>query len=136
MIKRKGFETFNGCVGKNINKIYLDDNDRLIFEFADGVWMALIDDGQSCCESRYMSTDDNFVEFEGAKLLDIELKDWDDVSENDYIVHEIQFLDIKTDKGIFTIANHNEHNGYYSGFVIDCMIVTREFVPFAQKANS
>ena len=34
-------------------------------------------------------------------------------------VHEIQFLDVKTDKGIFQMANNNEHNGYYGGFLIE-----------------
>ena len=31
-------------------------------------------------------------------------------------IHEIQFLDVKTSKGVFQISNHNVHNGYYGGF--------------------
>ena len=64
-----------------------------------------------------MVTADDLSEYENAKLLDFELKEAPSIEDN-YGEHEIQFLDIKTDKGIFQIANHNEHNGYYGGFWI------------------
>ena len=38
----------------------------------------------------------------------------DDIGEK----HEVQFLEIKTDRGVLTMANHNEHNGWYGGFWI------------------
>ena len=38
--------------------------------------------------------------------------------EEEYETHEVQFLEIKTSKGIFTMSTHNEHNGYYGGFAI------------------
>jgi hypothetical protein len=29
------------------------------------------------------------------------------------------FLEIHTDRGSFTMANHNVHNGYYGGFAVE-----------------
>lgn len=89
----------------------------MIFKFTDGTGLKMFDDGQSCCESRYMVTSDDLTEYENTTLLDFELKDAPDI-ENEFDCHEVQFLDVKTSKGIFQIANHNEHNGYYGGFWI------------------
>jgi len=105
-------------LGKTIRKVWLDDeNDQLMFEFADDTTLRMWDGGQSCCEHRYMRTDDDLNEYAGATFMDVEIKEAPD-GEDGYEVHEIQFLDIKTDKGIFQMANHNEHNGYYGGFWI------------------
>lgn len=112
-------ETVNAvksALNKTIEKVWLEGNE-LLFKFTDGTNLKLYDDGQSCCEDRYMRTDDDLSEYEGARLLDFELKNAPD-QEDDYGTHEIQFLDVKTDKGIFQMANHNEHNGYYGGFWI------------------
>lgn len=98
-------------LGLTIKEVMLD-NDALRFEFEGGRVIRVYDDGQSCCESRYMRTDDNLSEFTGAKLLDMELKDAPEI-EHEYGVHEVQFLEVKTDKGSFVMSNHNEHNGYY-----------------------
>jgi len=114
-------ETVNAlkvCLNKKIEKVYLDEaSDKLRFEFEDKTRLAVFDDGQSCCEHRYMQTDDDLPYFSGATFLDVEIKSADTI-EGDYDVHETQFLEIKTDKGVFTMANHNEHNGYYGGFWI------------------
>ena len=105
-------------LGKTIQKVWLDkDRESLMFEFSDDTKLEIYDDGQSCCEIRHMETDDDLSEFVGAKILDFELKDAPD-QEDEYGVHEVQFLDVKTDKGIFQMSNHNEHNGYYGGFWI------------------
>ena len=108
--------TVKNSLNKTIKKVWLDkETDKLNFKFTDGTGMRLFDDGQSCCEHRYMMTDDDLTEFENSKLLDIELKSAPD-QEDEYGTHEVQFLDVKTDKGVFQMANHNEHNGYYGGF--------------------
>lgn len=107
---------FTAAVGKTIAVVELRD-DVLRFQFSDGSKLILRDEGQSCCESRYMTTDDDLSEYVGAKLLDAEIKDAPSV-ENEYEEHEVQFLEVKTDRGVFTMANHNEHNGYYGGFSI------------------
>lgn len=105
-------------LGKTIQSVCLDaESNQLRFNFSDGANLTIFDNGQSCCETRYMRTDDNLTEFAGALLLDLELKDAPPIN-GDYDVHEVQFLDVKTDKGVFQMANHNEHNGYYGGFWI------------------
>lgn len=108
----------NASLNKKIKKVWLDQEaNKLCFELEDESILKLWDDGQSCCENRYMRTDDDLSEFAGAILLGFELKNAPPV-EGEYGDHEIQFLDVKTDKGVFQLANHNEHNGYYGGFWI------------------
>lgn len=118
-------ETVNAVkssLNKVIKKVWLDEaNNDLKFEFEDETKLKLWDGGQSCCESRYMRTDDNLTEFTGAKLLNVELKDAPNAPD-EYGDHEIQFLDVTTDKGVFQMANHNEHNGYYGGFWIQASL--------------
>ena len=107
----------NESIGKRISKVWLDEeNDQLRFKFEDETTMSLCDGGQSCCEYRYMRTDDDLSEFCGAILTDLEIKEAPDQEDEWGEVHEVQFLDVKTDKGTFQMANHNEHNGYYGGF--------------------
>lgn len=57
------------------------------------------------------------ADFVGAKLLGAEVKPAPNIPD-EYCKHEVEFLDVKTDKGVFQMASHNEHNGYYSGFAI------------------
>ncbi len=112
-------ETVNAVtssLGKVIDVVYLSDN-RLVFQFGDNTKLIMYDNGQSCCETRYMRTDDDLTEYAGATLLDFELKSAPNMVD-EYGEHEVQFLDVKTSKGIFQMANHNEHNGYYGGFYI------------------
>lgn len=94
--------------------------DGLALRFTDGTGIRFADEGQSCCEHRYMRTDDDLSYHVGAKLVDAELVDAPGIqTEDDYgEVHEVQFLNIVTDRGRFQIASHNEHNGYYGGFWI------------------
>lgn len=103
-------------LGKVIKKVSLEDN-KLVFKFTDGTGLNLFDNGQLCCEDRYMKTDDDLSYYGGATLLDFELKDGPDIDAK-YGIHEVQFLDVKTSVGTFQVANHNEHNGYYSGLCI------------------
>lgn len=109
-------DAINASLNKKIKKVWLDQGaNKLQFEFEDNSKLSLWDDGQSCCESRYMRTDDDLTEYDGATLIGFELKEAPPIAD-EYGEHEVQFLDIKTDKGIFQMANHNEHNGYYGGF--------------------
>ena len=112
-------ETVNAIkssLGKEIATVSLD-GDELVFKFTDNAGLRIFDDGQSCCESRYMNTDDDLSYFAGAKLLGFELKDAPNEN-TEYDSHEIQFLDVTTDKGVFQMSSHNQHNGYYGGFLI------------------
>lgn len=112
----RGGECFLSAVGKYIQAIEIHDSE-LRLTFGDGSRIKLFDDGQSCCEHRYMTCDDDLSYYIGAQLLDAEIKDAPD-AEDEYGVHEVQFLEVKTSKGSFTVASHNEHNGYYGGFWI------------------
>lgn len=112
----RGGECFLSAVGKYIQAIEIHDSE-LRLTFGDGSRVKLFDDGQSCCEHRYMTCDDDLSYYIGAQLLDAEIKDAPD-AEDEYGVHEVQFLEVKTSKGSFTVASHNEHNGYYGGFWI------------------
>ena len=116
-------DAFKSVVGKTISGLTLGDDDALHFQFTDGAKMKLRDEGQSCCEVRYMRTDDNLADYVGAKLLGAEIKEAPNL-EDDYGVHEVQFLEIQTDRGVFTMASHNEHNGYYSGFCLDVAVLS------------
>lgn len=125
-----GAEHLGPAIGKTIasaavnkhkwtNGSYTYEIDRLELRFTDATGIALEDDAQSCCETRYMSSDDDLSEYTGAKLLSVELREAPSIStDEDYNVHDVQFLAVITDKGEFTCSSHNEHNGYYNGFSI------------------
>lgn len=106
-------KAFKDALNKEIKDLSITDN-ALKLKFEDGTTVEFYDDGQSCCESRYMNTDDELKDYVGAKLLDASVRDGGAKDEN-YGVTESQFLIIETSKGSFTVANYNEHNGYYGG---------------------
>jgi len=105
-------------VGQVITVINVDDVD-LTLTFANGKKLTFHDGGQSCCEHRYMTCDDDLPYYIGATFVDADLADGPEVEDGEWgDVHEQQFLNIYTDRGKFQIANHNQHNGYYGGFWI------------------
>jgi len=111
-------EAYKQSVGKKISDLHIQDSE-IIITFDDNSRLVISDDGQSCCESRYMTSDDDLTLFKEATLKDIELLDCEEKEDDeDHGCHEIQFLRISTDKGDFRLASHNEHNGYYGGFSI------------------
>lgn len=101
--------------GKTIKSAAMDD-DRFKVSFEDGVEIEIWDNGQSCCESRYMRTDDNPADLVGGVLTEIKTKPGPDSIDEHGYEHKIVFLEILTDKGSIVFSNHNEHNGYYGGF--------------------
>lgn len=109
---------FTAGLNKEIQSLTLGEDDALHFVFTDGYKMRIEDDGQSCCEHRYMQTDDDLSHYVGATLLDAVIETADNVGDSEYGDHEVQFLKVETSKGVFTMASHNEHNGYYGGFCI------------------
>ena len=117
-------ETVNAVkqsLGKEISSVRVEDN-VLKFDFADGTKLSVWDGGQSCCEHRYMTSEksDDLNYYAGSKLTNLETVSADPVSV-EYGDHEIQFLNVTTDKGVFQVATHNEHNGYYGGFSIEAI---------------
>lgn len=118
-----------GAFGRTIESIAVRDKqegvsrwdnegiDTLVVTFEDGTVLNLWDAGQSCCERRYMNTDDDLAYYKGAVLSDVEVAAGTDTPEDEWGgEHQIQFLRLLTDRGVITVANHNEHNGYYGGF--------------------
>ena len=114
---RETVEAVQAAMGKTITALSLTD-DQLRFEFEDGSRLRLWDNGQSCCESRYMQTDDDLPYYIGAKFVSAEVRDGGSTEDEWGERHEIQFLVVTTDRGTFSMASHNEHNGYYGGFWI------------------
>ena len=64
-----------------------------------------------------MHTDDDLTRFVGSEFVLAEAREGPDLSV-EYEIKESQFLVITTDKGVFTVVNYNEHNGYYGGFLM------------------
>lgn len=109
-------EIVQESIGKTIVQLSADE-ERISFVFEDGSTMRLSDQGQSCCEHRYLVNNNDLSQYIGATLTGAEFKD--EYSGNaDYEEHEIQPVEIQTSKGNFIIEHHNEHNGYYGGFWI------------------
>lgn len=102
---------------KEIKNVHCEEQ-SLTFNFTDETRFEFFDDGQSCCETRYMNTDDCLSDFKGAKFVNAEVRDGpQEKSSNEYgDPADIQFLIVTTTKGQFTVVNYNEHNGYYAGF--------------------
>lgn len=120
--KHKGDDLQLQCIGKEIQRVEIVEGDygenTLAVRFTDGSGIGFTDDGQQCCEVRYMSADgDDLSEFVGAKYIEAFVKAARE-TEDEYGVHEILFLEIRTSKGSITVSAHNEHNGYYGGFDI------------------
>lgn len=121
-------EAIKTSIGKTISVVSVavsDRDSRLLFTFTDGSRLSVWDGGQSCCEHRYMVCADALSEFIGATLLDLDLKSAPDIEAGGES-HEVQFLDVKTSKGVFQVANHNQHNGYYGGFAIQARAIAAE----------
>lgn len=102
--------------GKTIEKATFQD-DALLLKFSDGITIKISDGGQSCCEHRYMTTDDIVSFLDGKVLTGIEIKDGPN-AEDSYGDHEIQFMEVSTPIGSITFCSHNEHNGYYGGICL------------------
>jgi hypothetical protein len=113
--------------GQEIRKVEMfDDGDgRLVLTFDENV-LTLQDDGRSCCESRYMTTDDELGDFVGAEFRGVELRDGPELADEWGGPHEQQFLYVNTSIGTLVVTTHNEHNGYYGGFWIKAELTERE----------
>lgn len=120
-----GSDDFSAFVGKEVSKMSLDGGVFRI-SFEGGGLLTVTDEGQSCCENRYMRTDDDLDYHKGATLLGIENGKAAEETEGEYgECHEICFVDVKTSRGVITLASHNEHNGYYGGFSMVVKVHTK-----------
>jgi len=129
---RETVEAHNAAVGRVIASAGIEhesgryrsmgenEGATLVLRFADGTGLRAWDDAQSCCEHRYMNTDDDLSAFAGATFNGMELREGPYVKDGEWgSVSECQFLLVNTDRGTFTVANYNDHNGYYGGFGLE-----------------
>lgn len=98
------------CKGKIIRDVRVDNN-ALHIQFDDGT-LVIEDVMQNCCENRYMTCDDDLHYLEGQAFAGYRIADGPTTGD----VHEQQFLIVDAALVSITVANHNEHNGYYGGF--------------------
>jgi len=123
-----GAECVESVIGRTIvDVILLAQVNKLVVSLAPAgdrapALLILRDTGQSCCEHRFMTCDDDLSTFAGAKLVAVEVRDVQVRECGVAEVEEAQFLVVTTDKGAITVANHNEHNGYYGGFCISASL--------------
>jgi hypothetical protein len=111
--------TLKGSVGKKITQVELIDN-IIKIDFEQG-GIEIYDNGQSCCESRFITTDDEVSDLVGKKFTSVELAEAPDI-EYTYGQHDVQFVRVHAEDTVVVFETHNEHNGYYGGF----WIVARE----------
>jgi hypothetical protein len=110
------------ALGKTIASATIDfnagDAGEFYLRFTDGTGVRIWDGGQSCCEHRYLTCDDNLDHLRGMVLRDLNYREGL-VRDEGGDVHEIGFVDIVYDAGqSVVLTTHNEHNGYYGGFCV------------------
>ena len=111
--------------GKTIEQIVFDGEDALRLQFMDGTTLVVRDEGQSCCERRYMTCDDEPLDhYNGATYDHFETVEAPSIMEPGPFAepHDVQFLNCHTSKGTFQVSTHVEHNGYYGGFAMTLAI--------------
>lgn len=122
----KSVKAYKDALNKTIKSVAVQpDKGSMVMEFEDGTAIAFYDAGQSCCEQRFMTCDDELTYYAGSVFTGAEIKEGP-TDETDGEPHDQEFLIIKTSKGEFTVANHNEHNGYYGGFLIRIKPATKK----------
>ncbi len=105
--------------GYLIKDCTLGQDNKIYIEFVDGTKVYLADEGQSCCEYRYITTDDDPSVLNGQKLVHIKAKWGPDIEDGNNDSHQICFLEIQGNQSAVTFVTHNEHNGYYGGFCLE-----------------
>lgn len=108
-------EALKKAIGQKISSISIKNN-VIKINFEVGFGIEIFDNGQSCCEYRYMVVDDkDFDHFVGAEFTGIDIGEYISGS-HEYGYHDSEFLYIRTSIGTFDAVMHDEHNGYYAGF--------------------
>jgi hypothetical protein len=123
------FGKFTEIVGLEIKQINMTGHrkgESLAIWFTDGRFLSISDQGQSCCETRYLTCDDDLTGHEGGHLLFVDKHASGPEIQRDpeqYGQHDTAFVKVQTTKGSFTICTHNEHSGYYGGFALTIELV-------------
>ena len=123
MALQEGAGLLEAAKGKTIERLRIDNeynlwDGGLLMRFTDGSGVWIYDDQRSCCETRYMHTDDVLSSFEGASFVGVRLGEYTTSETEGGEESEVQFLIIDTSLGSAVVETHNIHNGYYGGFWI------------------
>jgi hypothetical protein len=135
-----GEEKWNDKMGQKLNEIIKNIEETTFIENIDGdeynfdgyvitteeqLIKIGIENEQNCCEHwGYLSSDDDFSHFIGAKIIDIDLTDEalksikvklkkEKLVNNDDRGTNIIFVNVNTDRGLLQFSVYNNHNGYY-----------------------
>ncbi len=122
-------EIFNVTL-KGKYTLYDEHYDGYMVKTDSHVFQVLIENGQHCCENwGYFSTPDDCEKFIGAELIDVVLSNTElnqqrcmEIMGDPYFPSDwrsglsygdIQFVDFKTNRGVYQLAVYNAQNGYY-----------------------
>lgn len=112
----ENYEAVRSVVGCIISSISIDGN-QVIISFSNGKMLSITDNGQSCCEHRYITSDDLPVTFsEVETLVSVDSREMPTMSDEFGDPHEQCAVIVQTTLQSLTFVTHNEHNGYYGGF--------------------
>jgi hypothetical protein len=100
----------------------VESKEALILDFDSG-WKAVFVDhcGYSCCEERYMKTDDDLESIIGDHVVSFEILATE-YKDEDYGDLEVSFLHLKTTSDVIVVGTYNSHNGYYGGLDLRMML--------------
>lgn len=101
--------------------------------FTNGNILELVDEGQSCCESRYITCDDDLEGLRGQTIVSIEVSGTGRHDTGNEMDHEQVFVRVQFSRFAVTLCTHNEHNGYYGGFSLVVRLLTRDGHEMARK---
>jgi len=113
-------DNFDSMQLSDVVRMWIDEDENdgdgmLKILFADDGLLKLWDSARTCCETRWIHTDDDLDYLSGSRIMNIEVAEGSmDEDENGY-VEECEFLRIITNKGTATFSFYNNHNGYYGG---------------------
>jgi hypothetical protein len=125
LTKTNGDEALTLGNGNTIVSITIDTDKRedgvVIIRFIDGAQLELWDNARSCCESRWLHSDDDLPYFTNCTLVSVSVEggDSEEDSDNGGNVKESEFIKIQTSLGMITVVAYNSHNGYYGGISIN-----------------
>lgn len=94
------------AVGKQITSAYKSDN-QICINFIDNSKLLIFDDGQSCCEHRYLTCDDYLEGMIGEFFSSISTTCCDNLDSSEDMYHEVRFVTIYTNRDHYTACTHN-----------------------------
>lgn len=120
-----------------VDRVCLDSDRDGTFQihFTNGNILEVDDNGQSCCEHRYITCDDDLEGLRGQRVVSIEVTHCNE-GEGGYDCHEQAFVRVQFSRYAVTLCTHNEHNGYYGGFCLRVRLLTQDGRQVAVKSLS